>query len=257
MNRQQSIIELQPLTENPSIIGKRITVVSAESGKHHDLMIQPGTSAREILNQLGLDDNFILTTGRGQEPFAAQENVFESIPDGAKLYASTPVEVGSWLSFLKDSLGFEASTLSPIKYDKIINLSPNSKMVGIRSNLTSTIPSHKNHVGSCSSNPTIVHRDMESYWQQRKWRKKGDNFTGYFRTLFGSWEGRAEVSPSGRVDIYIHDPPEALANHPNWRCFFSRPGGWFLVHHHGAPDLSSAIMEIERILTQAYKQYGT
>ena len=74
---------------------KDITVVTAESNQTNDLAIQPGTTAREILEQIGLAAPYILTSGRGQEPFGGDENVYEQVADGAKLYASTPVTVGA------------------------------------------------------------------------------------------------------------------------------------------------------------------
>ena len=73
---------------------KNTTVVISESGEIHDLTIQPATTAREVLGQVGLGAAYVLTTGRGQEPFGADENVYAAVSDGAKLYASTPGEVG-------------------------------------------------------------------------------------------------------------------------------------------------------------------
>jgi hypothetical protein len=96
MQRQQlQVIDIEPAAltlRSPSM--KNITVVSAASGQHNDLTIQPGTTVRDIRQQLSLDDRFILTPGRGSEPFGDDENIYPAIQDGAKLYASTPVEVG-------------------------------------------------------------------------------------------------------------------------------------------------------------------
>jgi hypothetical protein len=101
MNNQLQVINVEPtvLTLERSQNMKNITVVSAASGQHNDLTIPPGTTVRDIRQQLGLDNGFILTTGRGSEPFADDENIYPAVPDGAKLYASTPVEVGTpWTS---------------------------------------------------------------------------------------------------------------------------------------------------------------
>lgn len=75
---------------------KNITVVPAVGGPPKDMSIAPGTTARDILRELGCDESFILTNGRGAEPFGYDENVYPMVQDGAKLYASTPVEVGSF-----------------------------------------------------------------------------------------------------------------------------------------------------------------
>lgn len=73
---------------------KRIATLVAESGDLRDLVIQPGTTSREILNQMGLNDRYTLSRQGGQAPFADDENVYELVSDGSKLVAATPVEVG-------------------------------------------------------------------------------------------------------------------------------------------------------------------
>lgn len=77
---------------------KNITVCVAETGVYHDLTIAPGTTARDIITQVGLADQYLLSRGHNREPFGADENVYESVADGAKLFASSPVTVGMhWL----------------------------------------------------------------------------------------------------------------------------------------------------------------
>ena len=74
-------------------MSKNIAVVNAETGTVTDLGIEPGTKASEIISQLGLSSEYVLSSGRGQEPFGADENVYPEVSDGAKLFSSTPVEV--------------------------------------------------------------------------------------------------------------------------------------------------------------------
>jgi hypothetical protein len=88
-------VETQTLALERSPNMKHITVIPAAGGQHTDLAIEPGTTPRDIRRQLNLDDRFILTSGRGAEAFADDENIYPQVPDGAKLYASTPVEVGN------------------------------------------------------------------------------------------------------------------------------------------------------------------
>jgi len=97
----------------------------------------------------------------------------------------------------------------------------------------------------------VVQRTEVPYWQQQGWTGNGDEHVGYFRTPTGSWHGRATVSPSGEVRIYIKEPPESLRAHPHWPCFRWRLKGWYEVHHFGAADLSSAILAVEQILREA------
>ncbi len=76
-------------------MSKQITVIPATGGAYSDLTIAPGTTPRDIKKQLGLATNFVLTRGRGTEPIADDENLYESVTDGTKLYATTDVEWGA------------------------------------------------------------------------------------------------------------------------------------------------------------------
>ncbi len=76
---------------------KNISIVKAEGDASNiqDLAILPGTTAREILQQVGLPDNgYNLTDGKQADPFTGDDNVYEQVEDGAKLYASANVTVG-------------------------------------------------------------------------------------------------------------------------------------------------------------------
>ena len=72
---------------------KTVVVVVAGSGQAHDLTIQPGTSAGDILNQAGLK-GYVLSKDRGQHPFGQNENVYPEVDDGEKLYAAAKTDVG-------------------------------------------------------------------------------------------------------------------------------------------------------------------
>ena len=72
---------------------KRLSVVIAGTGQIRDLEIQPGTSAGDVLNKLGLHD-YLLSKGPNDPFFANAESVFDKVNDGEKIYASTKAEVG-------------------------------------------------------------------------------------------------------------------------------------------------------------------
>jgi hypothetical protein len=73
---------------------KNITIVPATGGAYSDLSIAPGTTPRDIKKQLNLANEYVLTRGRGTEPLRDDENIYESVSDGSKLFASTNVEWG-------------------------------------------------------------------------------------------------------------------------------------------------------------------
>ena len=71
---------------------KNIAVVVAGTGQIKDLAIKPGTTAKEILTTVGISDG---TLSRQNGPsFAADENVYEAVTDGQKLFASATADVG-------------------------------------------------------------------------------------------------------------------------------------------------------------------
>jgi hypothetical protein len=58
-----------------------------------NLIIQPGTTAAEILNQLGLE-GYLLSAKGANTYFGDDETIYSQIVDGDLLYATTAAEVG-------------------------------------------------------------------------------------------------------------------------------------------------------------------
>jgi hypothetical protein len=78
---------------NQSVKEIAIKVAGSESDPI-DRTIKPGTTAGEILADIGLT-GYLLSTGPNSNRFFAEdENVYIQISDGDKLYATTPAEVG-------------------------------------------------------------------------------------------------------------------------------------------------------------------
>lgn len=88
--------EIQTLLRK-EISVKHIVVIVAGTGKARDLDIEAGTTARDILTDLGLQD-YVLSRDSGQDVFGENENVYTAIQDGEKLYASTRTDVGNQIT---------------------------------------------------------------------------------------------------------------------------------------------------------------
>jgi hypothetical protein len=100
----------------------------------------------------------------------------------------------------------------------------------------------------------VVKRNPQPYWQETGWRRQRGNYTGEFHTRHGQWSGLVKVSPGGRIEVYILNPPAALENHPHWDCFNKRDGGWFFIHPtHSINDVSAAILNVEKTITESYE----
>jgi hypothetical protein len=73
---------------------KRITVVVAGSTRGpQDVTIQPGTTAQEILAQLGLT-GYLLSTKGASTYFGDDENIYQQVASGELLYATSEAVVG-------------------------------------------------------------------------------------------------------------------------------------------------------------------
>jgi len=69
-----------------------IIVAGAQGQEIKDLAIKPGTTARDVLQTLGLD-RYVISKGDGKV-FGPRDNVYEQVENGEKLYATTEAEVG-------------------------------------------------------------------------------------------------------------------------------------------------------------------
>lgn len=241
-------VRVEPVIERNTM--KRITVMQAESGRHQDFDVRPGTTARDVLSQMGLDDQYRLWVGNRPEPLTADENVYTAVQDGGKMLASTPVEVGG---SLLDSPLFKRLIERSIEKVESADLidAPN---LFLRPNIPIVKQAGFGPAMTRPRKAQLVARDERPLWAQRGWVWFSHEYHGYYRIQSGdSWRGKATVSPSGRIDLYIHKPPREMRNHPNWHCFFEHQKGWYFIHNDGVEDLSSGILEVERILWEAHE----
>lgn len=245
---------------------KKLTVVIAESGKFNDIELLPGTTAQDVLKTIGLSEGYVLSGGKGQEPFGNDEVIYDAVSDGGKIYASTPVEVGfgplpisQKFSGLNKVISFIANL--PSAFSKNVNDIGNSisqsrpKVSNKSCRAKRTVSISQPKKTTVTSGALLVKRAECPYWKQRGWKKKFGRYSGYFRTKYGSFRGIADMSPSGRVEMFIKDPPECLRNHSHWPCFMLQKNGWYFIHNNRAGDfdLSSGLLDVENILTEAHQ----
>ena len=78
---------------------KRLSVVVAGTGQIKDIQIEPGTTVRDVLQQLTLRD-YLLSKGPNEPFFANADSLYDKVNDGEKVFASTKAEVGvpAWRS---------------------------------------------------------------------------------------------------------------------------------------------------------------
>ncbi|HET9283713.1 MAG TPA: hypothetical protein VFR24_17300 [Candidatus Angelobacter sp.] len=214
---------------------KQVTVCMSESGKLLDRTIAPGTTAADLLRDIGLP-NGLLSKSRDGEFLANADTVYDKITDGQKLFASTPASVGS--SFFENLIS-KAMEKFEGKYFP-------------RPSEVLTMP------GGASRRPrTIVQRQEIPYWQERGWKRTGWTYRGHFVTPYGAFTGRIVQSGFAEIEFYIQHPPEWIFNSSHAACFQARGKDWFFVHMYRRPkDVSSGIITIEHLLTDYFRTGG-
>ena|SRR5580692_8590273 len=101
---------------------------------------------------------------------------------------------------------------------------------------------------------SVIRREIP-YWQERGWKRSGREYTGLYQTPYAAFHGRIEVAWSGGISFYLYNPSQEIRSHSHFICFASRDGDWFFVHMARRPkDVSSGIITIERLITEAYQK---
>ncbi len=102
---------------------------------------------------------------------------------------------------------------------------------------------------------TVVERRQIPYWQERGWNRQGNVYNGNYQTAHGAFQGWIEQERSGHICFYLYKPSREIQRHGHWVCFQHRGNDWYLVHMGKEPgDVSSGIMTIERLITEAHEQ---
>lgn len=102
--------------------------------------------------------------------------------------------------------------------------------------------------------PTVaVQRRQIPYWQERGWVREGNAFRGNYQTSHAVFSGYIAEQQSGYLEFYLYSPSPEIRRHSHWTCFVDRGDGWYAVHMGRQPkDLSSGIITIERLISEAY-----
>lgn len=99
-----------------------------------------------------------------------------------------------------------------------------------------------------------VERRQIAYWQEHGWKRQGNTYTGSYQTRHGSFWGQITEHQGGHIDFFLYRPPEEIRHHSHWSCFQDRGNGWYAVHMGRQPkDISSGILTIERLITEAFQ----
>jgi hypothetical protein len=101
----------------------------------------------------------------------------------------------------------------------------------------------------------IVKRISEPLWIQRGWQRRDDEYRGFYRTPYGSYQGKIVYRYIGKIQFYIFNPPSCIIGHPHESCFFPKDGGKYEVHFKNkSKTIDDGILAIEQILIDAFER---
>jgi hypothetical protein len=107
--------------------------------------------------------------------------------------------------------------------------------------------------GQCPA--VSVQRRQVPYWQEQGWNRNGDTYTGSYQTRYGAFWGTIFQHSGNDIEFLLYQPSAEIQQHGHWVCFQHRGNDWYAVHMGRRPrDVSSGIMTIERLITEAYEQ---
>jgi hypothetical protein len=99
-----------------------------------------------------------------------------------------------------------------------------------------------------------VQRRELPYWQERGWQRNGNTYTGTYQTRYAAFWGEITQHSASDIEFYLHQPSQEIQRCGHWACFQHRGNDWYLVHMGRRPkDVSSGILAIERLITEAYE----
>lgn len=214
---------------------KQVTVCMLESGKLLDRTIAPGTTAADLLRDIGLP-NGLLSKSRDGEFLANADTVYDKITDGQKLFASTPASVGA--SFFENLINKAVEKIEGKYFPRLNEVLTMSGGAGRRP-------------------APLVGRQEIPYWRERGWKRTGWTYKGNYVTPYGAFTGWISQPSITEIEFYIQHPPACIFGSSHAGCFQPRDKDWFFVHMGRRPkDVSSGIVTIERLLTDCFRAGG-
>lgn len=78
----------------PDAFPKQARIINLEDGLFDDISVYPADTVRNILTQLGRDNGFYLSRGKGEGPLDPKEELYHQINDHVVLYSCRQVDVG-------------------------------------------------------------------------------------------------------------------------------------------------------------------
>ena len=90
------------------------------------------------------------------------------------------------------------------------------------------------------------------YWKENGWQKIGRNYSGYYKTHYGKWEGSIKENFFGNYSYFIFSPPEELTEGSHGACFSFKGSGAYSIHFSEKPNnVSEGIIAVEMLIAES------
>ncbi len=214
---------------------KQISLVVAGSDVIKDMSISEGSTVQQVLENAELQGYKL--SRKGGEPLAPDTDLFQESTNFEKLYAS-PGDV---------SVGAGGSTPLPF-FDSNNNI----RIVGIR-HLSKPIIINDDYLYKKETKLLKTEKACP-YWQESGWGKNGRFYRGYYKTLYGKWEGIVKENFFNSYSFFIFYLPAKVKDSSHGVCFKYKGDGIYSIHFSEKPrNLSEGIIAVEMLIAEAIK----
>ena len=237
---------------------KQISIVVAGSDVIKDMIISPGSTVQQVLDNADLQGYKL--SKKGGEPLSPEADLFQESTNFEKFYASPEdVSVGDGGFAPIPIFDFTSKNDKDFKIYKnpLDSISNNNiRIVGIR---------HLNEpftIKAKTSMPNLYKKKTKllktgkacPYWRENGWEKSGKIYRGYYKTLYGKWEGSVRENFFNNYSFFIFYLPEKIRYGNHGACFNYKGDGAYSIHFSEKPrNVSEGIIAVEMLVAEAIK----
>lgn len=237
---------------------KQISIVVAGSDVIKDMIISPGSTVQQVLENAELQGYKL--SKKGGEPLAPDSDLFQESTNYEKIYASpedVSVGEGGFASPLLPDFILRQNRDFKINKNPLYNVPKSIKLVGIR-HLNEKIQP----ITMKAIRPYLYKKETKllktgkacPYWKENGWRKSNRLYSGYYKTIYGKWKGSARENFLNNYSFFIFYPPEKIKDGSHGACFSRKGNGIYSIHFSEKPrNVSEGIIAVEMLVAEAIK----
>ncbi|MCK5606358.1 hypothetical protein KAR91_30940, partial [Candidatus Pacearchaeota archaeon] len=209
---------------------KQVSIVVAGSDVIKDMIISPGSTVQQVLDNADLQGYKL--SKKGGEPLSSEADLFQESTNFEKFYASPEdVSVGDGGFAPIPVFNFTSKNNNDSKiYKNPFNITSddNIRIVGIRYLNEPT----KTSMPNLYKKKTKLLKTGRAcpYWKENGWQKSDRIYRGYYKTRYGKWEGAVRENFFNNHSYFIFYLPEKIKDGNHGACFSYKGDGLYSIH---------------------------